>query len=164
MIYRFNLKKNDVKELFFTNSREKNIWSTQKQPCRKTYNSTRVRIGSLLNTIAIKIRKFEKPKNLSDAERIYTGKKINACSNNKWSWRPYGWGERFCFILVKSKKSTQAAAQADLTIIPDNITPEDIYEERNTVRKQKCNDAFLPLGNRAKSKAWAISYKYQCAK
>jgi len=43
----------------------------------------------------------------------------------------------FVLYWLRAKKSTQAAAQADLTIIPNNITPEDIYEERNAVRKQK---------------------------
>jgi len=38
---------------------------------------------------------------------------------------------------LRAKKSTQAAAQADLAIIPNNITPQDIYEERNAVSKQQ---------------------------
>ncbi len=42
----------------------------------------------------------------------------------------------FVLYWLRAKKSTQAAAQADLTIIP-NITPEDIYEERSAERKQK---------------------------
>ena len=43
----------------------------------------------------------------------------------------------FVLYWLKAKKSAQAATQANLTIIPNNITPEDIYEERNAVRKQK---------------------------
>ncbi|MEJ7683380.1 MAG: hypothetical protein WKG06_37080 [Segetibacter sp.] len=43
----------------------------------------------------------------------------------------------FVLYWLKAKKNAQAAAQADSTIILNNITPEDIYKERNTVRKQK---------------------------
>ena len=43
----------------------------------------------------------------------------------------------FVLYWLKAKKNAQAAAQADSTIIPNSITPEDIYKERNTVRKQK---------------------------
>ena len=43
----------------------------------------------------------------------------------------------FVLYRLRAKKSAQAVAQADLTILPNNITPEDIYEERDAVRKQK---------------------------
>ncbi len=43
----------------------------------------------------------------------------------------------FVLYWLKAKKNAQTAAQADTTIIPNNITPEDIYKERNTVRIQK---------------------------
>jgi acetyl-CoA acetyltransferase len=38
---------------------------------------------------------------------------------------------------LRSKKNAQAAVQADLTVSPNNITPEDIYTERNALRQQK---------------------------
>ncbi len=43
----------------------------------------------------------------------------------------------FVLYWLRAKKNAQTAAQADLTILPNDITPEDIYEERNAVRKQK---------------------------
>jgi hypothetical protein len=43
----------------------------------------------------------------------------------------------FVLYWLRSKKNAQAAAQADLTVSPNNITPEDIYTERNALRQQK---------------------------
>ncbi len=41
----------------------------------------------------------------------------------------------FVLYWLKARKNAQAAAEADLTVIPNNITVADIYKERNTIRK-----------------------------
>jgi len=42
----------------------------------------------------------------------------------------------FVLYWLRAKKNAQVAAEADSTIIPNNITLKDVYEERNTARKQ----------------------------
>lgn len=43
----------------------------------------------------------------------------------------------FVLYWLRTKKNALSAAQADLTILPNSITLDEIYEERNTLRKQK---------------------------
>lgn len=43
----------------------------------------------------------------------------------------------FVLYWLRAKKNAQAAAAADLTVKPNNITLQYIYKERNTLRKQK---------------------------
>ena len=43
----------------------------------------------------------------------------------------------FVLYWLKAKKNVQAAAEADLTVKPNKITPAAIYKERNAARKQK---------------------------
>lgn len=43
----------------------------------------------------------------------------------------------FVLYWLKAKKNTPFAAEADLTVKPNNITLRDIYKERNAIRKQK---------------------------
>lgn len=47
------------------------------------------------------------------------------------------------YIGLEQKKNAQAAEEADLTVKPNSIRPDDIYKERNALRKQKVNNAFL---------------------
>ena len=43
----------------------------------------------------------------------------------------------FVLYWLKAKKNAQGAAEADLTVKPNNISLTDIYIERNAARKQK---------------------------
>lgn len=43
----------------------------------------------------------------------------------------------FVLYWLKAKKNVQAAAEADLTVKPNNIMLTDIYTERDAARKQK---------------------------
>ncbi len=43
----------------------------------------------------------------------------------------------FVLYWLKAKKNARFAAEADLTVKPNNITLTDIYKERNAIRKQK---------------------------
>lgn len=43
----------------------------------------------------------------------------------------------FVLYWLRTKKNAQSAARADLTILPNSITLDEIYEERNALRKQK---------------------------
>ncbi len=45
--------------------------------------------------------------------------------------------KNFVLYWLRAKKNAQAAAAADLTVKPNNITLQDIYKERNALRKQK---------------------------
>lgn len=42
----------------------------------------------------------------------------------------------FCFTGFGQKKNSPTAFKADVTVRPNNITIEDIYKERNAIRKQ----------------------------
>ncbi|MDQ6813506.1 MAG: hypothetical protein M3040_07220 [Bacteroidota bacterium] len=43
----------------------------------------------------------------------------------------------FVLYWIRAKKNAQAAAKADLTVLPNDITTDEIYNERDTARKQK---------------------------
>ena len=43
----------------------------------------------------------------------------------------------FVLYWLRVKKNAEAAAKADLTVKPNKITTQDIYKERNALRKQK---------------------------
>ncbi len=43
----------------------------------------------------------------------------------------------FVLYWIRAKKNAQSAAAADLTIIPNNFSNEDVYNERNALRNQK---------------------------
>ncbi len=43
----------------------------------------------------------------------------------------------FVLYWIRAKKNAQAAAEADLTVLPNDITTDEIYSERDTARKQK---------------------------
>ncbi len=45
--------------------------------------------------------------------------------------------KNFVLYWLKVKKNAKAAARADKTVQPNNITVSDIYKERNAIRKQK---------------------------
>lgn len=43
----------------------------------------------------------------------------------------------FVLYWLRAKKNAQAAVQAGLTVLPNDITTEEIYKERNALRQQK---------------------------
>jgi hypothetical protein len=43
----------------------------------------------------------------------------------------------FVLYWIRTKKNALAAVQADSTIIPNDLVPRDIYEERDSLRKQR---------------------------
>ena len=43
----------------------------------------------------------------------------------------------FVLYWLRAKKNAEAAAKADSTVKSNKITTEDIYKERNALRKQK---------------------------
>ena len=43
----------------------------------------------------------------------------------------------FVLYWIRAKKHAQSTSSADLTIIPNNLTNEDIYAERDNLRKQR---------------------------
>ncbi len=43
----------------------------------------------------------------------------------------------FVLYWLRAKKNAGSAANADLTVKPNKITLQDIYKERNALRKQK---------------------------